>query len=117
MASIVLVDGQVTLNAFIFSKTRETEGTSEHLNIDSVAIVSGTIEKDDYRDVWQLIVNKVENIDIIKEKYAKSFDISLNNQHIELLFDLIIQSDWALSLILFQYGGEFFKQFYVLIVE
>jgi hypothetical protein len=58
MASIVLEDGQVTLNAVIFSKTLETEGTSEQL-----------------------------------------------------------QSDWALSLILFQYGGEFFKQFYVLIVE
>ncbi|CAC9559138.1 DNA polymerase III alpha subunit (EC 2.7.7.7) [uncultured Gammaproteobacteria bacterium] len=84
MASIVLEDGQVTLNAVIFSKTLETEGTSEQLNVDSVAIVSGTIEKDDYRDGWQLVVNKVENIDIIKEKYAKSFDISLNNQHIEL---------------------------------
>ncbi|AYQ56211.1 DNA polymerase III alpha subunit (EC [Bathymodiolus thermophilus thioautotrophic gill symbiont] len=88
MASIVLEDGQVILNAVIFSKTLETEGTSEQLNIDTVVIASGTIEKDDYRDGWQLVVNKVENIDAIKEKYAKSFDILLNHQHSKLFEQL-----------------------------
>jgi DNA polymerase-3 subunit alpha len=83
MASIVLEDNQVILNAVIFSKILETEGVSEQLQVDSVVVVSGKIEKDDYRDGWQLVVDKVENIDAVKEKYARSFEISLNSQHLK----------------------------------
>ncbi|RUA03986.1 MAG: DNA polymerase III subunit alpha [Gammaproteobacteria bacterium] len=85
MASIVLEDAQMVLNAVIFSKTLEKEGISDQLKADTVVVVSGTIEKDDYRDGWQLVVDNIENIDNVKEKYARSFDVSLNEQHLELL--------------------------------
>jgi len=88
MASIVLEDGQQTLNAVIFSKVLETEGVSQQLNIDTTVIASGTIEKDDYRDGWQLIINTIENIDTAKQKYAKSFNLSLTPQHTELFQQL-----------------------------
>ncbi|WP_369177356.1 DNA polymerase III subunit alpha [Candidatus Thiodubiliella endoseptemdiera] len=88
MASIVLEDGQLTLNAVIFSKILAIEGVSEQLNIDAVVVASGTIEKDDYRDGWQLVVNKIETIDIVKERYARSFEISLNHQHLKLFEQL-----------------------------
>lgn len=88
IASIVLEDGQQTLNTIIFPKVLETEGVSEQLNIDTIVIASGTIEKDDYRDGWQLVVNKIENIDLVKQQYARSFDISLNQQHTQLFQQL-----------------------------
>ena len=88
MASIVLEDGQVVLNAVIFSKVLETEGMSEQLRVESVVVASGKIEKDDYRNGWQLVVDKIENIDLVKEKYAKTFEISLNSQHLKLFEQL-----------------------------
>jgi len=88
MASIVLEDGQQTLNAVIFSKVLETEGVSEQLSVDAIVIASGTIEKDDYRDGWQLIINTIENIDTVKQKYARSVNISLAPQHTPLFQQL-----------------------------
>lgn len=88
MASIVLEDGQAVLNAVIFSKVLETEGASERLSVDTIVVASGKIEKDDYRDGWQLVVNKIENINVVKEKYARSFEILLNNQHPKLFEQL-----------------------------
>lgn len=88
MASLTLEDGKTVLNAVIFAKVLETEGISEQLKVDTVVVISGKIERDDYRDGWQLIIDNIENIDSVKEKYARSFDILLNEQHIELFDQL-----------------------------
>ncbi len=89
MASITLEDNKSTLNGIIFPKVLSAEINAENsmsdaLVVDTVVVVSGKIERDDYRDGWQLVVNKIENIDVVKEKYAKNFDIFLNNQHSSL---------------------------------
>ncbi len=89
MASITLEDSKATLNGVIFSKVLSAEvdekySVSDALVIDTVVVASGKIERDDYRDGWQLVVDKIENIDVVKEKHARSFEILLNNQHISL---------------------------------
>ncbi len=83
MALINVEDGTTLLNAVVFSKVLGS--VSEALVTDSVVVLSGKINKD-YRDEWQLVVDKVEDIDAVKEKYARSFEISLNHKH-QTLFD------------------------------
>ncbi|SFV86315.1 DNA polymerase III alpha subunit [hydrothermal vent metagenome] len=91
MASLTLEDGKTVLNAIVFAKVLETEGISEQLKVDAVVVISGKIERDDYRDGWQLVVDNIENIDSVKERYARSFDISLSSQHIKLFDQLAIE--------------------------
>ncbi|HIM95691.1 MAG TPA: DNA polymerase III subunit alpha, partial [Gammaproteobacteria bacterium] len=83
MALINVEDGTTLLNAVVFSKVLGS--VSEALVTDTVVVLSGKINKD-YRDEWQLVVDKVEGIDMVKEKYARSFEILLNNKH-QALFD------------------------------
>jgi DNA polymerase-3 subunit alpha len=89
MASITLEDSKTTLNGVIFSKVLSAEVDEKHsvsdaLVADTVVVAAGKIERDDYRDGWQLVVDKIENIDVVKEKHARSFEIVLNNQHASL---------------------------------
>lgn len=89
MASITLEDSNTTLNGVIFSKVLNTQideqySISDALVLDTVVVASGKIERDEYRDDWQLVVDKIENIGAVQEKYAKSFEILLNKQHISL---------------------------------
>lgn len=91
MASITLEDSNTKLNGVIFSKVLNTQidgkcSISDVLVLDAVVVVSGKIERDEYRDGWQLVVDKIENIDVVKEKYAKNFEILLNKKHL-LLFE------------------------------
>ena len=95
MALINVEDGTTLLNAVVFSKVLGS--VSEELVTDTVVVLSGKINKD-YRDEWQLVVDKVEGIDAVKEKYARSFEISLNHKH-QSLFD-------QLSAILKQNQGQ-----------
>ncbi len=88
MANVILEDNNTLLNAVIFPKVMELEMVSEQLVADSVVVVSGKINKD-YRDEWQLVVDKVEGIDVVKEQYAKSFEILLNHKHQSLFEDLV----------------------------
>jgi len=83
MALINVEDGSTLLNAVVFSKVLGS--VSEALVTDTVVVLSGKINKD-YRDEWQLVVDKVEDIDVVKEKYARSFEISLNHRH-QALFE------------------------------
>ena len=62
-----------------------------------MVVLSGKINKD-YRDEWQLVVDKVEGIDAVKENYARSFVISINHEH-QTLFD-------QLSVLLKQNQGQ-----------
>jgi DNA polymerase-3 subunit alpha len=78
MALINIEDGNTLLNAVVFPKALDS--VSEALVADTVVVLSGKINKD-YRDEWQLVVDKVEGIDMVKEKYARSFEVSLNHRH------------------------------------
>lgn len=83
MALINVEDSTTLLNAVVFSKVLGS--VSEALVADTVVVLSGKINKD-YRDEWQLVVDKVEGVDVVKEKYARSFEISLNHKH-QTLFE------------------------------
>jgi DNA polymerase-3 subunit alpha len=91
MASITLEDSKTTLNGVIFSKVlnaqteeEEAHSVSDVLVVDTVVVASGKIERDEYRDGWQLVVDKIEAIGSVKEKYAKSFEVLLSNKHLSL---------------------------------
>lgn len=93
MASITLEDSKTTLNGVIFSKVLNAQISEEYsisdvLVVDTVVVASGKIERDDYRDGWQLVVDKIETIGAVKERYAKSFEILLNKQHLSLFEEL-----------------------------
>ncbi|MBE8189496.1 MAG: DNA polymerase III subunit alpha [Candidatus Thioglobus sp.] len=74
MALLVLEDGALTLNAVVFSKA--LGAVSDQLIAERVVVVSGKINKD-YRDEWQLVVDKMQDIDTVKSAYAKSFEVLL----------------------------------------
>jgi len=97
MANVTLEDNNTLLNAVIFPKVMELESVSDQLIADSVVVASGKINKD-YRDEWQLVVDRVEGIDVVKEKYARSFEVSLNHKH-QALFE-------PLSILLKQNQGQ-----------
>ena len=80
MANVMLEDSKTSLNSVIFPKAMASDSMSDQLIADSVVVVSGKINKD-YRDEWQLVVDKVENIDSVKAAYAKNFEIVLSAQH------------------------------------
>jgi len=80
MANVTLEDNNTLLNAVIFPKVMALESVSDQLVADSVVVASGKINKD-YRDEWQLVVDKIEGIDVVKEKHARSFEVSLNHKH------------------------------------
>ncbi|HAO38889.1 MAG TPA: DNA polymerase III subunit alpha [Gammaproteobacteria bacterium] len=95
MALINVEDSTTLLNAVVFSKVLGS--VSEALVADTVVVLSGKINKD-YRDEWQLVVDKVEGVDAVKEKYARNFEISLNHKH-QTLFE-------PLSVLLKQNPGQ-----------
>jgi len=95
MALINVEDSTALLNAVVFSKVLGS--VSEALVADTVVVLSGKINKD-YRDEWQLVVDKVEGVDAVKEKYARSFEILLNHKH-QTLFE-------PLSVLLKQNPGQ-----------
>lgn len=90
MALITLEDDQTKLNSIIFSKSLEANNISEQLQINTVVMAFGKIKKDNYQDAWQLVIDNIENIDSVKEKYAKNVEILLNNKHLESLEKLAI---------------------------
>jgi DNA polymerase-3 subunit alpha len=78
MALITIEDGLTLLNAVVFSKVLGS--VSDKLVADNVVVISGKINKD-FRDQWQVVVDKIEDIDEVKMKYARSFEISLSGKH------------------------------------
>ncbi len=87
IASITIEDGSTSLNAVVFTKTLTL--VSNQLITDEVVVISGKINKD-FRDQWQLVVNKIENIEQVKISYAKGFEVLLNTKH-QSIFDKLIK--------------------------
>ncbi|MBC8493801.1 MAG: DNA polymerase III subunit alpha [Candidatus Thioglobus sp.] len=88
IAIVAVEDGHLSLNAVVFSKALGE--VSDKLIVDDVVIVTGKIQRDDYRDGWQIIVDKIENIDEVKKNYAKGFEIRLDAQQ-QPIFDQVCQ--------------------------
>ena len=67
---------------------------SDKLIADTIVVISGKVNKD-FRDRWQVVVDKIESIDEVKMKYARSFEISLSGKHqslFEQLSDVLKQN-------------------------
>ena len=85
MASITIEDGERKINAAIFSQ--KLAQTSEQLVLDEVVIISGKINKD-FREQWQVIVDRIDPVDKVQLKFAKYLKIQLTqrnkNDYLEL---------------------------------
>jgi DNA polymerase-3 subunit alpha len=82
IAIVTLEDGGMLLNSVVFTKT--LGGVSDKLIVDSVVVVSGKIQRDDYRDGWQIIIDNIENIDEVKMKFAQAFEVNISAQHLPI---------------------------------
>ncbi len=85
MALITLEDESMLLDAVVFPKVLGC--VSDQLITQNVVVVSGKINKD-YRDEWQLVADKIEDVDAVKEKYAQNFEVLLSAKHQPLLTQL-----------------------------
>ena len=85
MASLIIEDGKRKINAAVFSQ--KLAQVSEHLVLDEVVVVSGKVNKD-FREQWQVVVDKIEPVDKVQLKYAKFIKINLSqknkNDYLEL---------------------------------
>ena len=85
MASITIEDGERKINAAIFSQ--KLAQTSEQLVLDEVVIISGKINKD-FREQWQVVVDRIDPVDRVQLKFAKYLKIQLTqrnkNDYLEL---------------------------------
>ena len=84
--NLILEDNNKKLNAVIFNDL--VDKVRDKLILDEVVLVSGKINKN-FRKEWQLVVNQIENIDIVKKKYIKCLQISLNSNHNEIFEKLV----------------------------
>ncbi|QKQ23641.1 DNA polymerase III subunit alpha [Candidatus Ruthia endofausta] len=87
IALVTVEDGVKLLNAVIFTKTLGS--VSEQLIVDEVVVISGKINKD-FRNQWQVVVDKIENIGEVKMSYAKGFEVLLNTKH-QSIFDKLVK--------------------------
>lgn len=85
MVNMLLEDGSKQLSAVIFNKTLAS--VSDKLILDEVVLVCGKLNKD-FRDQWQIIIDKIDFIEQVKAQYAKSIEITLNPQHQPLFAQL-----------------------------
>ena len=85
MASITIEDGERKINAAIFSQ--KLAQTSEQLVLDEVVVISGKINKD-FREQWQVVVDRIDSVDKVQLKFAKYLKIHLSqknkNDYLEL---------------------------------
>jgi DNA polymerase-3 subunit alpha len=87
IALMTIEDGAKLLNAVVFAKTLGS--VSDQLIVDEVVVISGKINKD-FRDQWQVVVDKIENIGQVKMGYAKGFEVLLNAKH-QSVFDELVK--------------------------
>ncbi|MDA8755544.1 DNA polymerase III subunit alpha [Candidatus Pseudothioglobus singularis] len=85
MASITIEDAERKINAAIFSQ--KLAQTSEQLVLDEVVVISGKINKD-FREQWQVVVDRIDSVDKVQLKFAKYLKIHLSqknkNNYLEL---------------------------------
>ena len=78
MASLTIEDGQRKINAAVFSQ--KLAQVSEYLELEEGVVISGKINKD-FREQWQVVVDKIESVDKVKLKYAKFLKINLSEKN------------------------------------
>ena len=78
MASITIEDGERKINAAIFSQ--KLSQTSEQLVLDEVVVISGKINKD-FREQWQVVVDRIDPVDKVQLKFAKYLKIQLTQKN------------------------------------
>ncbi|MDC0597042.1 DNA polymerase III subunit alpha [Candidatus Pseudothioglobus singularis] len=78
MASITIEDAERKINAAIFSQ--KLAQTSEQLVLDEVVVISGKINKD-FREQWQVVVDRVDSVDKVQLKFAKYLKIHLSQKN------------------------------------
>jgi DNA polymerase-3 subunit alpha len=85
MASLTIEDGKRKINAAVFSQ--KLAQVSEYILLDEVIVISGKVNKD-FREQWQVVVDKIEPVDRVQLKYAKFIKINLSqknkNDYLEL---------------------------------
>ena len=89
MASLKVEDGKKKINAAVFSQTLNLN--SDQLIIDEVVVISGKVNKD-FREQWQIVVDKIESVQKVQLRYAKFLKIQLtdnNNTMYEELCNLL----------------------------
>ncbi len=89
MVSLTLEDGEKSINAAVFSQ--KLAQNSEHILLDEVVVVSGKVNKD-FRDQWQIVVDRIDPVDKVQIKYAKYLEIQLteaNKNEYSKLCDLL----------------------------
>jgi len=78
MASLTLEDGEKRINAAVFSQ--KLAENSEHILLDEVVVVSGKVSKD-FREHWQIVVDRIDPVDRVQIKYAKYLKIQLTEEN------------------------------------
>ena len=78
MASLTLEDGEKRINAAVFSQ--KLAENSEHILLDEVVVVSGKVSKD-FREQWQIVVDRIDPVDRVQIKYAKYLKIQLTEEN------------------------------------
>ncbi|MEC7595974.1 MAG: DNA polymerase III subunit alpha [Pseudomonadota bacterium] len=80
MASVTIEDGQRKINAAIFAQ--KLAQVSDYLVLDEVVVITGKVNKD-FREQWQVVVDKIESVEKVQIKFAKYLKIYLsqNNQN------------------------------------
>ena len=72
---------------------------SEQLVLDEVVIISGKINKD-FREQWQVVVDKIDSVNKVQLKFAKYLKIHLSqnnkNDYLELC-SLLKEIPWIMS--------------------
>jgi DNA polymerase-3 subunit alpha len=85
MASLTLEDGERRINAAVFSQ--KLAENSEYILLDEVVVISGKVNKD-FREQWQIVVDRIDPVDRVQIKYAKYLKIKLTkenkNEYLEL---------------------------------
>jgi len=76
MASIVIEDNTRKINAVLFTKAMSAN--SDRLVLDEVVVITGIVRKD-FRDQWQVVIERIEPVEKEQTKYAKFLYLSLND--------------------------------------
>jgi DNA polymerase-3 subunit alpha len=76
MASLVIEDNTRKINAVLFTKSMGAN--SDLLVLDEVVVITGKVRKD-FRDQWQVVIERIEPVEKVQTKYAKYLQLSLND--------------------------------------
>ena len=75
MASLVIEDNTRKINAVLFTKS--LGANSDMLVLDEVVVITGKVKKD-FRDQWQVVIERIEPVEKVQTKYAKYLQLSLD---------------------------------------